>query len=794
MLNEIKNKIIEDISNNVNSEDRDTYCFLMEKTLNYCLHEPRVLEDENHKIIFTLRPSVSQFLIENGDMRFADDSQLIADMLILKKDDMTKHIISNLVYNTDADSLTVSDLLNNVAETKDSLGNLLLVSNTIFSDHIRFGESLKVSVNSGSFNLEAAKLELEDPLRKLTISSSGFSFLHKNTLENIGIPESIGKSLSQDWESRLNEFYKCFWQDARDWIAEGLFDKKLNNDFFKGLTDARAKFVLSGKDSVSQKYRLDFFKWCDEILREHSDSRFSFHELPDAIILSKNATRESTIANIDRGAYPFQLVLKDYLPSGVKPKSEYLYRISNLKDLISIYYFNNTEHEYDRLLGSIASSEFLDYEKVVELFTDSERPSNCYGIFNSVSQALEGIYKGEINIKREKQKWNWLLRGKSYKENIDNLNEKYKTETLADLGGILQIYSETVEKRLMLEKAKELDIEDDVFRISDELGVSIDEDFYESELKRKIELDSQQYYLEDEDDFFVDSQSQLESVPSSISDYSLSSSSKSGKSYKELCEINLKIHKAFSSFNSKLGDFHKRDISWSPLCEDFEYDGLTITNITSRRQLLTLGDELQHCAYTYLDRLMTGDSSIFEIRDNASGKILTSFEIQFDDDEDHFVSKQHYGFKNECVSEDRPEYLAHESFIQSINNGSIQYDRDIELENEDILESVGDDMDTLDSARVLSRYDFGTDAAHMSFFILTSIIDRESYLELLLEHDLASDKSQFLSEIDIIDRLADENNTTPLKVIDKKIKSKFEYSDPKLETIMKSLSEASLSI
>jgi len=163
-------------------------------------------------------------------------------------------------------------------------------------------------------------------------------------------------------------------------------------------------------------------------------------------------------------------------------------------------------------------------------------------------------------------------------------------------------------------------------------------------------------------------------------------------------------------------------------------DGYRIQSIDSREELLAEGNSMDHCVFNYLGACLSGESTIFSIRDSENNRVAT-LELnpnESDDDKEPttYSLGQCFGYNNENISDELDRYV--EAFIDDINSGKIDVSPSIgggdELAN--IIDEV--EMDPLEKGYIISSVPYNTHAAHLDFFTLEKMLPAGATVEGLL--------------------------------------------------------------
>ena len=801
MYEKLKEKILSDIREFSSSPDIEHVLSIYSSVLDLTIVEPVVLEDEDYKVRMLQLPSKAIANIKDGELSIDGNSSINVALSIENKGTGTRHLVEDKLSYSSLKNIDVEGLFSGFIMSSNNYSETIYGKN--ISD-ISFNIKSPIEFNIGSNypNLHHIIKEKKSPDIGGSFSVSNLSFLNKSSLMSVGISREKSEILMSDWQGIIDELLEVEYERTKLWAFNAIHS--MNQERIEGVVDKVSKinFIALAPDLESQKYRSEFFSWSKEI-----NKSLSWIFNVDDKIFDLADDSDSLIKSIDKGAFPFSIILKEYMPEGTKIRQEYVERISKLESILKTYYINSDLAKQRReFIGSIAASEFLDFDKTVELLTSDEKPLDAEIIMESAMKSRADVSQGDLTLKQIKSKWSWLLKGDDYASNINKINEKLKSETVRDLPKILSIFSETIERRLVHDNAKDYGIEQDIFRIDSYYNVDFDEDLYnesyieraEEEVENSSTEQDHEYYNEFDDDFDNEFDDEVEDIspetPVYISEYALESLANENMHYKEKLDVNYKIHKSFSSLNTLLGSYHTKDITWDKCSDNFSLNGLTASPVSSRKELLELGEELDNCAYTYLDKLLSGESFIYKVVDD-SGSVVSSFELKYDDRESKFYSEQNYGYSNSKLSSGSKEVAIHDEFLSQVNSEDILIERDVEVDNSELMDSVDGDEDTLEAARIFSRYDFNTDAPHVAFFALTSIIDKDRYIDKLINSDLPGKSNDFFKEIEFIEESSLKLKISPFKLLSiKKELGIQDFDDELLDSVRRNTQCSDLSI
>jgi len=395
---------------------------------------------------------------------------------------------------------------------------------------------------------------------------------------------------------------------------------------------------------------------------------------------------------------------------------------------------------------------FLDYN--VSIMKDKERQFQRFMPFlRQVGVELENLQNsGDKNgAKALAKQWRWLAQdnGKSLYTKIDDIESKYKIEaTWGDYNKLISQSMQTVWHRTLMD-ISEFDASDAVNVYDSQLEIDYDE--LSKMMKQHLDDEYTENweppeYDEDEMDEFcympdnpIDEELPSHDMPDAheITITTISAFVKSSTtSFKEVLDKNAEWHVKSSELTKEMNQAVDNPIVWDGLLPSpVELpDGYRIQSIDSREELLAEGNSMDHCVFNYLGACLSGESTIFSIRDSENNRVAT-LELnpnESDDDKEPttYSLGQCFGYNNENISDELDRYV--EAFIDDINSGKIDVSPSIgggdELAN--IIDEV--EMDPLEKGYIISSVPYNTHAAHLDFFTLEKMLPAGATVEGLL--------------------------------------------------------------
>ncbi len=583
-------------------------------------------------------------------------------------------------------------------------------------------------------------------------------------------------------------------------------------------TDPVLNFVAEGETLSSRKYRKEFIDktltlmfGSPEIAQE-SFSDNSQISLPGRTVFSEIVTKKDAnttpyaldkdiISMIDKGQYPAKAIAEK-MGFNTLSQNQFKRAMALLGRGANGSIWSSHDFGVDSLKNCMALSKIppnwlsvsgqgdgdILLDPAITIMKDNEIQFKRFMPY--LKQAGVNLEKCQANgdkngAKAIAKQWRWLAQndGKSLYSKLDDIESKYKINaTWDDYGTLISQSMKTVLHRTLMD-ISEFDAVDAVNVYDSQLEINYDE---LSRLMKEY-LDSE--YIDnweppeydDEDDvdgFHMDDHPHDSELPSqnmqdinemnlmTISSYLQSTAS----GFKELLDKNQEWHVKASALTKEMNNAIENPIAWGGLLKaPVELpDGYLVHSISTREELLEEGNTMDHCVFNYLGACLSGESTIFSIRDSDNNRVATLELNPNESDEENepttYSFGQCFGYRNENISDELERHI--EKFIDDINSQDIEVSPSIGGGEDmvDILDEV--EMDPLNKGYIISSVPYNTHAAHLDFFTLEKMLPANATVEgLLLEDSDTSLElfhlSRFSKDIAIIRDLSKQYSVAP---------------------------------
>jgi hypothetical protein len=270
-------------------------------------------------------------------------------------------------------------------------------------------------------------------------------------------------------------------------------------------------------------------------------------------------------------------------------------------------------------------------------------------IVNSEEAAPDIKKAAQRSMKSEIEKWAWLSQSKSPADvTIGHVNEKYKVdETLGDYSHNMSRLLDALELRVLV--TSDDFSQDDFHPYMDEFKIGLPKKMAPGYRTPNVNTDD--------------------------------------ASYLARIKANDKLHNNITSVSTELSKHSVLNVEWEGLHDEPEQVGnYRFEPIADRFGLQEEGVSMQHCAYLYLRKCMSGDTSLISIKDDQGERVATLEVGQRPGSEDYpyyHDNKQCFGAKNSLISADLKESVA--VYMQKLDCGLIQPN---DIANSDFIERV----------------------------------------------------------------------------------------------------------
>ncbi|MEZ9708709.1 hypothetical protein AB4254_08560 [Vibrio breoganii] len=763
----------------------DIYLALIDKLL----VEPKAFENDEYQLTVTLSPYKTRFTLNAGERSavIRDGALWDAQVQVLMKSDNVKYIVDT-TFEGDPSKISFEDVLGSINISREIPYRRAYSS----SPRARTGAIYeKVGFGWYAHDLDGYVNDLSY-MGQEDFQGSEVGFLHVEGITLVRQASALveaglfGVDDVGQFHSLVDDHLALISERVRNanlsWLTDDVIDAEQLESM--ALTDREINLTRNAPTEQARAYVKEYYNICSEIdqLSRRGINGVTMFNLDKEIwAATKHSEVKETLDAIYKGRLPYEKIIESFLPEGRKPNRKILSRIAELH---SVFPFGLEKNDERSIMGSIACSEILEHESVMEWLTAGDDETQytsqlrCRSIVKDLRNDIHEIRAG-ANAKSIKARWNWLTKSNhNYAENFENLDEKYRLETMRDVSRIVGLWLTTVTDRIVAEYARQYDLEESIFSIDDfevstnhgDLDCVAEEKFalYEEELVDECcEVDDYGHPIfSDEHDTL--SPTDFEITP--IDEYIISDVLNSKERFKDRAARSHLIHTQFTKINSLLGSYHdpSEDVTWTALvAEEPEYYGCKIKSVTSRTELRSLGEDLRHCAYTYLKRCMGGVSFIYSV-DNGSG-LSSSFEVQWDDKQNQYEVQQHYGYKNRSIDKDSAEQMAVDQFVENLNNGVYEVAERISVTNEDLINNVESGEDIFRTAAILSTYNFDSDAAFICYSLAIEHMGKEKLSTLLQDNNYIDEDLPFFMGLKEIEHYSEKLKVSPIQFLASKM-------------------------
>ena len=606
-------------------------------------------------------------------------------------------------------------------------------------------------------------------------------------------------------------------------------------------TDPILNFVAEGETQSSRKYRKEFIDktltlmfGSPEIAQESYSDNNQISQAGRTIFSEIVTKKESNstpyaldkdiIGMIDKGQYPAKAIAEKMGFNNLS-QNQFKRAMALLGRGASGSIWSSHDFGVDSLKNCMALSKIppnwlsisgkgdgdILLDPAISIMRDNEKQFKRFMPY--IKQAGLNLEKCQANgdkngAKAIAKQWRWLAQndGKSLYTKLDDIESKYKINaTWDDYGTLISQSMKTVLHRTLMD-ISDFDAVDAVNVYDSQLEINYDE------LTRlmKEHLDSE--YIDnweppeydDEDDvdgIYIDDHPHDSELPShnmqDINEMNLMTINAylhaTASGFKEVLENNQEWHVKSSTLTKEMNNAIDNPIAWDGLLKaPVELpDGYSVHSIDTREALLEEGNKMDHCVFNYLGACLSGESTIFSIRDSDNNRVATLELNPNESDEENepttYSLGQCFGYKNENISDELDQYI--EKFIDDINSQEIDVSPSIGggEDMRGILDEV--EMDPLNKGYIISNVPYNTHAAHLDFFTLEKMLPANATVEgLLLEESDASLElfhlSKFSKDIAVIRDLSKQYGVAP----DNMVRVAIAHEVKKIENLPETMS------
>lgn len=495
-------------------------------------------------------------------------------------------------------------------------------------------------------------------------------------LERLGIDPDVAQDLYFRYEGlveeKLSPVHKLF-DDRRKRLEQG-FSSFLSANEAKSKAfnvtqkypNAFVNFITTQDDEVQRNRMLCLQSFLSlyetqqgvvSVYPKASISPFTkdthgFFNKMEFILGNKGPTHDAIIKRIDEGFVPFKEVAAAHGIEHINNK-EFMRAFSSEKPLSEALALSKLPPQWFYIKGvnNDTTNMLIDGEKYNGISSYAGSISHRYILGDAldtgrlIGKLQHSVHSENVSpdekrqaqktLKAELDKWSWLSKSQQPANvTISQLNEKYKADaTLGDYQHNMSRLLESLEVRVLISHP---DIEQSQFKI----------------------------YM---DDFKI---GELEKMPF---EYRSPRMELENVSYLARIKANAKLHNNITSVSTELSKYGKLNLQWEALHDGAENVGEYLFKpITNRFDLQAEGVGMQHCAYLYLNKCMSGDTSLVSI-ENLQGERVATLEVgqQPGDEDEAYLhnNRQCYGKNNEPVGEDVKDAVT--AYLQKLDNGII---------------------------------------------------------------------------------------------------------------------------
>ena len=490
--------------------------------------------------------------------------------------------------------------------------------------------------------------------------------------------------------------------------------------------------------------------------------------------------------------------------------------ILNTRDLLDIAREKAlyTIQEKERLMGTGMSSDFdSDYDGIyanVASMFETMRPTlintavkmdTLRGVINNASSP-EAARDAKQKMKLLVAKWSWLAAGDaSMSEKVERFDEQFKVSaSFSDYSRLMGEFIDTVNRRVLISNPN---LPDSVFMFDRE---NIELDYRGEEIETAIfkHLDEEaqmeepeQVWDEDLEEYVTMENDELPSqymgrlhIPGGHN--AVMDIKKSSDNFKEIAHLNNELHKYHGKIIREANRNTSHNITWQKLTDSpLRLGDYIIDTIDNRLDLLLEGSEMDHCAFSYMNACMNGDSVIMSARHAETGERVATIELlpEYDENDNGEITatyeiEQCFGHRNIRTEGARKVERLMSEWVAEVNNGHVptnaakMREPDDERMN-DIFDEVYDNPEK--NGDKVCTLPFTGDAAYLAYYAFNQYSpEGYNFERLVSDNELFSEiyyGSAFSQEIRQIDALCKAHHIEPASFILHKMRYNVENID-----------------